>query len=332
MKHLCLSGIIFLLMISCESEDFSGPQALEYTDSFPVESRPVSIQTEGKNGNVLVLNINHFSIDYSAKLTQYDKTGRFLKTLLDFATFTEGSFQEYIPVDFTLGQSGDIYVIGRPVTGYTEDYMITASGFSILVFSGSGVFTGEYDYSEEEGCPGNICQSGKFLYADLRNTLYRFTLPGGSVELVDLPEDPDGSDGLFGIRTDMEAGSNGLLYFSGPHNPSFDSSGCRILTYDLQEKTYTSHIAHGADIVMASMVGSPGLAVHENGDLYLATFYGASIEVYDPGMNFLLEQKLEGPGEEHHLSIDVAVFEDLAFVADYRNDLVHIYRLTGTSR
>ena len=327
MKRAALLLTMVILAGSCEENDFSGPVSLEYDISFESEPMPVSVVARQDNGHMLVLNNNHSRTRYNVKVSRYSKDGGFVGTVVDFSTFDQGAFPGYIPADITLDEFQNLYVLVRPKTGEDEYSWIMATGFNILKFDGEGNFLEEIDFSllDGESTPRNIACLGQSLVAENGSNLKMISLETEALTEIPLPEDPSGTETLVQYHTDMEIDPDGLVYFSGPHHISFDSSGCRISKFNIQSNQMKYTLGEGWNPVLAAKVGEPGLSVHNNGDIYLSTYYGSSIEVYNRNMEFLLEKRIEGPGEEAPTAVDIATYQNYVYVADQRNDLIYVY-------
>lgn len=327
MKSAALLLTMVIVTGSCEKNDFSHPISLEYTISFESEPMPHSVVARQDNGDMLVLNIHHSKTKYNVKVSRYSKDGGFVATVIDFSTFDEGAFAGYIPADIALDEFQNLYVLVRPKTGENEESWIMATGFNILKFDGNGNFLEEIDFSHLDGesTPRNIACMEHSIVAENGSNLKIISLETGTLSEIPLPEDPSGTEFLAQYHTDMEIDPDGLFYFSGPYHSSFDSSGCRISRFNIQTNELEYTVCEGWWPILAAKVGEPGLSIHQNGDIYLSTYYGSSIEVYNRNMAFLLEKRIDGPGEETPSAVDIATYKNYVYVADQRNDLIHVY-------
>lgn len=79
---------------------------------------------------------------------------------------------------------------------------------------------------------------------------------------------------------------------------------------------------------MAAMLNNPGLAIKDNRYIYLATFYGRSLEIYDTDFEneLILQEEIKPNDTDETLPVDVALYEDDVYVVDYKNDKVYIYQ------
>ena len=334
-KQAMKKGIWLLFILanfySCErEEDYSNPANLDFLLSFACESRPVSIVACPKNGDLVVLNSDPSTFDFSMKLTRYNKDGDFRDTIVDFENFDQGSYIRYIPDDIAVDEFKNLFVWARPVTDTPGGIWNSASGFCILVFNLEEGFVRELDFSAMDGgMARNLAHAGGILYTEYGAGIKKINLANGEISGTPLPENTGDEDWLSRYHSDMEIDAGGLVYFSGPYSPSFDSTGCRIQTFNLTTLVLQNHIAEGTSEVLASMAGAPGLAIHQNGDIYLANFYGSGVEVYDEKMVFLLKQGLEAIGERDDLPIDLSTFKDRIYVLDYANDLVQVFTISN---
>lgn len=329
-KGICLLFILASFCTCEREEDYSSPTNLDYLMSFACESRPVSIVACPGNGDLVVLNSDPSTFNFNMKLTRYSKDGDFKGTFVDFLSFDRGSYIRYIPNDIALDESKNLFVLVRPVTDTTGGIWNTASGFCILVFDLEEGFVRELDFSTMDGAMArNLAHAGGILYTEYGPEIKRISLASGEISGIPLPENNKDEDWMYRYHSDMEIDAGGLIYFSGPYSPSHDSSGCHIQTFNLTTLELQNHIAEGFSEVLASMVGAPGLAIHQNGDIYLANFYGSGVEVYDEKFVFLLEQELETIGERDPLPKDLSTFKDRIYVADYANDLIQVFTVSN---
>jgi hypothetical protein len=326
MKRLFPILFMILALPACHKEpDYSHPTSLELLRIVDCKDRPHAILACQCNGDFFVLNTSHSRYHPSMKVDRYNCNGDFLSTLVDFMNFDRGNFLMYIPRDLAMDEEGNLYVVSSPVTDTSEGYWETATGFSILEFNREGGFERELDFSSrDEGLARMLSFCDGSLYTCYSPEIFRIDLHSGVTEEIPFPADPAEESFFAHEYSDMEITTGGRVYFCGPYYPAADSGNCRILKSTTEFRSFTQCISTDATQVFAAMVGTPGLSVHRNGDIYLANFYGSGIEVYDPEMSYIFTCPLEGTGEDPTLPIDVATWKDRVYVADYSNSQVII--------
>ncbi len=78
---------------------------------------------------------------------------------------------------------------------------------------------------------------------------------------------------------------------------------------------------------MAAMPNSPGLAISVAGNVYLASCYGMSLEVYNSYDDVILQSDIRPIAGEKTRPIDIALDNNRIYVADnqYNNVIVYKY-------
>jgi len=328
-KKLAYIFLAALAVTACREEpDYSGPRSLELIRITECESRPHSILACPCNGDFYVMNTDLSTTSPSLKVDRYSRNGDYQETLIDFMTFDQGAFVRYIPRDMALDDAGRLYLLGSPVTDTSQGTWVTATGFSILEFDRQGSFIGEMDFSDLDGGMARILASHEEnLYTCFMPEILRIDKQTGTATEIAFPDMPSGQDPYSYYFSDMEISPNGTVYFSGPYPIGMDSSTSRILTCDLDFGSFAEYISSDQRMVFASMIGSPGLAIHSQGDVYLSTFYGSGVEVYGSHMEYNLTHHLEKTGDRDPLPIDLATWKNRVYVADNMNSQVYIYSL-----
>ena len=331
--------IIFVAVIihGCKKEQYSKPVSVSYESSFSTESRPISIVIEKNHGFVYVANHDPAIINYSSKIQKFNRKGELLKTVVDFANFSQGKFSRYNPIDFCTDNNSNIYVLVQPaqLSGGT---WIALGGFCILQFDTNDNFKKDYDFSEF-GQPWDlsaIAYSNDYLYVVtgiiptngfiikkislLYNQVADISFQNNNVNIDSLPYMP---------VSDMTITSEGTIYLTGqafPTIPTDDISGCHITKFDPHSNQLVKFYSKGRTGIVASMLNNPGLTISDIGNLYLATFYGMSIEVYDKNDEFILQVDLRPIAGKNTRPIDLAHFDKYIYIADNQNNIVYIYK------
>ncbi|MCK4748645.1 MAG: hypothetical protein KAT15_16445, partial [Bacteroidales bacterium] len=328
MRKVIVSLSLALLLSACEEQKYSTPASLEYSFSFETRSWPSSIVTNPANGDVYVLCIRHSLSNPVSEVQKFSKNGEFVNTLVDFYSFEGGSHLSYIPFDITLGDHQNLNVLVRPRADPDPNEPGNhPTGFNILSFNPDGSFLDELDFSDIDGetRPSSIAYTNGYLFVTNGLTLKKISLETRQITETTLP--PISYDTFFHhlIVSDMEINSDGIVYFTGPDLLYNDSVGCQVGVYNTQSNELTIFYGNSWTGWFGARVNDPGLSIHSNGDVYLATFYNRSIEVYNRNMEFILEKEINETGYENPSPIDIATFNEDVYVLDHRNDQVHVY-------
>ena len=330
MKTNLLITVLLLFAFGCEKDDNSRPDSIGYEFSFSTEPRPIAIVIEKNHGFVYVTNHNPSSNNYSSKIQKFNLKGELINTIIDFTSFSLGKYARYTPEDMCIDNSSNIYVLVKPMNK-SSDTWITYNGFCVLQFDLNGNLTKEYDFSEFEGYryPSSIAYSNNFIYVtNGQIAIKRIEKNSGLSTDIHIPIT---NDKPYLLVTDMEIESEVAIYITGQGISRIDSinndvSICHITKLNCmadQQYTFYSKSRTGT---MAAMPNNPGLARSDNGNLYLATFYGMSLEVYDKNGEFILQIDIKDANEEKTLPIDLTVNDSHIYVADYQNNNILVYK------
>jgi hypothetical protein len=339
MKRL-MPFIIFVAVIihGCKKEPYSKPVSVSYESSFSTESRPISIVIEKNHGFVYVANHDPAINDYSSKIQKFNRKGELLNTVVDFTNFSKGKFSRYNPIDFCTDNNSNIYILVQPsqLSGGT---WILLGGFCILQFDTNDNFQKEYDFSEfnQLWAPPTIAYSDNSLYVAIGPSLptngfiiKRISLVNNQVTDISFQNNTVNIDSLTYMPvSDMAINSEGTIYLTGQAFPTVstdDISGCHITKFDPQTNQLIRFNSKGRTGIVASMLNNPGLTISDVGNLYLATFYGMSIEVYDKNDEFILQVDLKPIAGINTRPIDIAHFDKHIYIADNQNNIVYIYK------
>ena len=345
MKKL-ISFIIFVAVIiyGCKKEQYSKPVSVSYESSFSTEPSPISIAIEKNHGFVYVANYNPAINNYSSKIQKFNLKGELLKTAVDFTTFSLGKYSRYNPIDFCIDNNSNIYVLVQPsqLSGGT---WITLGGFCILQFDTNDNFQKEYyfnDFSSFEPLwhPSAIAFSNNYLYVTNRiffvtdgrvnNIIKKISFVNNQVTDISIQYNSENIDSLpFMPVSDMTINSEGIIFLTGQTFPTVstdDISGCYIIKFYPQTNQLLTFNSTGRTGMMYSMLNNPGLTISDIGNLYLATFYGMSMEVYDKNDEFILQVDVRLVGGKDTRPIGIAHFDKHIYIADYHNNNVYVYK------
>lgn len=318
-------------MISCEKENGSKLNSVTYKSSFSSETRPIAIAIDKSLGFIYLANHNPSTSNFSSKIQRFNSKGELLETIIDFKLFISGLYKRYSPIDLCIANN-DMYVLVKPMSQINDSWS-TYSGFCILHYDLNGNLINEFDFSELENYWDFSAMAfyNDFLYVTSGQiVILKIDKNSGQADVIHIPITNDKS---YLLVTDMEVESEESIYITGqgPWKIDFlvinDVSICHITRLDFKEdKSYTFY-SNSRTGTMVAMPNNPGLAIKDNRYIYLSTFYGRSLEIYDKEKEneLILQVDIKINDIDETLPIDVALYKNDIYIVDYRNDKVHIY-------
>ncbi len=329
MNNSTLVLLLFLgLCPSCERE-YPSPASLEYAFGIETKSRPSSIVSDPDNGDLFILCMQNWVSNPVSEVQRFNRDGEFLNTVVDFTNFSGGKYPSYIPRDITVDENRNLYVLVHPRSDTDPNAPGKhPEGFNILSFRPNGSLLDELDFSTNDEVirPGCIAYSSDHLYTTDGVHLQKISLENKNFTNTLLPTSLSDSL-LYPVPiTDMEVGQDGKVYLTSQHSQCCPHLvGCQILIYDTKSDDVSIILGNSLTDWFGSWVNQPGISMHSNGDLYIATFYNRSIEVRDRNMELILEKEMDQIGDDYPLPIDIATFRQHVYVVDNRNNRVDVY-------
>ena len=333
MKTKFIIGILLLLAVSCKKDDHERPCAVTYTSGFSTETRPVAIAIDEKQGFVYVANHHPSTSNFSSKIQRFSLEGDLRETVIDFRTFSGGLYERYSPVDLCIDHD-DMVVLVKPMA-QTGDSWATLSGFCVFQFDLNGNLVNEFDFSRLEDYRDFSAMAflNDFIYVTSGQfVIVRIDINGGQADYLQIPIT---NDRPYFHVSDMEIQSEECIYITGQAPYKIDStvindvSICHVSRLDFRDDTTYTFYSSARTGTMAAMLNNPGLAIKGNRYIYLATFYGRSLEIYDmdDDNELILQENIQPEGTDDTLPIDVAFYEDDVYIVDHKNDKVYILSL-----
>jgi hypothetical protein len=225
-------------------------------------------------------------------------------------------------------QGNNVLVLVKPLQS-DGNVWIPHSGFCVLQFDQNGDLLKEYDFSDSEDlyyC--TIACSNDFIYVTGGFVVIKkIEKNSGIISDIHIPITNDKS---YLPVTDMEIAPDEVIYTTGQGITRIDSfnldiSVCHVTKLNCineQQETYFSKSRTGT---MAAMLNNPGMAIDKNGFVYLATFYGLSLEIYDSDDEFILQKDIYPDARPETLPTDIALNHNEIYVLDYKNSKVLVY-------
>ncbi len=322
MRPILWIGILIFFTFSCEKDNGSIPDSIDYDFSFATELRPHSIACKEANQTLYVANL--------AKIQVFNTDGTLAKTLVDFGLFDLGRYERYEPLDMTFDNMQHLFVLARPLFKQGDDTWASPTGFSILLYDEHDDYIKELDFSEIDGesRPASVSYYDGHLYLTNGRILKQIDLESQQIVNLSLPVNNEESSTWPNLHTtDMEIDAGGMVYFTGQAALNGDSVGCHISRYNPKTNNLTKNYARGWTWMCCAMLNNPGIFLTKEGYLYLASFYQMSIEVYDERGDFILDCDTRSSGFEETRPIDILTFNKKIYVADHFNSQILVYKL-----
>ena len=316
--------IIFLLFFSCEKDENSVPRTIDYAFSFSVDILPQSITINKANRFIYVAN-HHPSIDdYSSKIQKYNPKGKLINTVADFTLFNQGKYLRYKPVDICVGDNQNLFALVIPLHLLPDNSWSSMEGICILQFDSDDSFIKEYDLSQfnEPWHYAAISYSEKYIFVTNGMDIKKISVENNQADTIAFPKEM--WDGI--PITDMVIDSEGCFFLTGQIVPAiYDVSGCYLTKFDPSNNQLIITYSIGRTVIMAAMLNNPGLTINGHGNIYLATFYGMGLEIFNENGEFIMQTNIRTENDENTLPIDVALLDNNIYILDFLNNQILVY-------
>lgn len=314
--------LMIFILFTCQKNPVS--ISLETMGEFSTEPGPQTILVDEKYGCVYVLNSNPSYRNNSRKIQCFDRQGIYLKTIVDFAADTNGSYARYEPIDMTIDSDHNLDLMMKPYRKLPDESWFPYEGFCITKYHPNGSFEAEFDFAqfETEWRPTAITFHDGFIFVTNGKVLLKITKDGELQFEIPLPINQD----IIGPPiTDMSIDSQGNFWLVGQAGFADTSIGCHITKLSPTGTSYKTFYSKGRTKNYGAMMNNPGITLDKDENIYLATFYCQSLEIFNRDGKFL--NQIEIRNENNGLPIDVAVDNQKnVFVLDNLNDVVQIYK------
>lgn len=331
MKAKIIVSIFFLLAFACTKDDNSMLDSIAYKSSFSAEERPIAIGIDKNTGFVFLANDNPSISSYSSKIQKFNDKGELQTTIFDFGTFANGLYEKYSPLDLCVDNT-DLFVLVKPKSQSNYTW-ITHSGFCIFQCDLNGNLIKEFDFSQANNNRNytSIAISNGYIYVTSGDTeIIKIDKNSGQHDYLHIPI---GDDKSYLLVSDMvvESEDNIIITGQGPWQIESlvknDVSICHITKLNFKTDQSHTFYSNSRTGIMVAMPNNPGLTIKDSRYIYLATFYGRSLEIYDKKMEnkLIFQVDIKPDGFDETLPIDVAHYKDDIYIVDYWNSKVHIY-------
>ncbi|MCD4665210.1 MAG: NHL repeat-containing protein [Bacteroidales bacterium] len=298
----------------------------DYVSSFSTEPRPNAITIDEDNGYLYVANSHPFRNNDNRKIQKYNREGELLKTVVDFALFDKGNYPRYHPIDITMDNNRNLYILVKPYRKYSEDTWYPFEGFCILKYDFDDKFQKEFDFAEfdQEWSPAAIAYYNEYIFVTNGRIIKKISINSEQVFDITFPINEKNINTWPDIHTtDMAIDSEGFIYLVGQAAFDNKSVSCHITKIDPKNSHRVTVYSKGKTESFGAMFNNPGLSISSNGNIYLATFYCESLEIFNRNVEFIMQ--LEVNSEETR-PIDVAVDNNHIYVVDNLNNRINVYK------
>ena len=317
--------ILSPLFFSCEKKDNLALHSIEYDFRFSVDARPQAIAVNNASGFIYVSNHHPSITEYSSKIQKYNRKGTLLNTVTDFSSFDQGKYQRYTPVDICVGDNQNLYVLVNPLQFLPDNSWSSIERINILQFDSDDNFIKEYDLSEfdELRYYSAISYSDKYLYVTNGVDIKQISIDNNQLDSITFP-----AEMWEGIPiSDMAIDSKGCFLLTGQIVPAmYDVSGCHLTIFNPLSNQLIITYSIGRTGIMAAMLNNPGLTICDQGNIYLATFYGMGLEIFNENGEFVMRTDIRTEEDEYILPIDVALLDNNIYILDNFNNQILVYR------
>ena len=329
MKKIIVQLVIFLILFSCDRQKNPLSFTFDFVASFPTEPGPNFIVIDKDSRFLYISNSYSAANDRNRKIQKFNLKGELLKTIVDFTFFDKGNYQRYEPIDMTLDDFQNLYVLVKPYRKYSEESWRALEGFCILKYDSENIFQKEFVFAQftQEWYPASIACYNNEIYVTNGQILKKIFSDGEQLDEIALPISVDNVITFPDIHTtDMAINSNGIIYLVG--QAAFDNKtvGCHLTIIDTKNNKRSTVYSKVRTESFAAMLNNPGLTIGCDGFIYLATFYCKSLEIYNENGDFIKQLDLTSKNNRETLPIDVAVDNNSIYIVDSFNNCVNVYK------
>lgn len=316
--YFCL---ICLLLFSCEI--CSIPFSYELADQFTVNQGSDAIAIDDDKGYIYVANSRH------PQIHQYSLQGNLIRTIVNFSEDNNVNYDYYDPIDLTVDENSYIYILAKPREQNIDSTWIFLNGFCIIKYNSNGEYQKEFDYTEinEDWYPWrfSLAYKNNILYVTDGRRLKKINTENGmSNDFVFQIQNSNYIDPNYIHTTDMAIDIDNNIWLVGQADWDVNNDwkvGVHMTSFDSNCQNQKTLNANCRASFFGAGMNNPGITFDSYNNMYLATYYGQSIEIYDFDQEFQREIKME---DENSLPIDIVI--------DQNNNLYVLVHNPGKNR
>jgi hypothetical protein len=333
MKVIIFSFIISLLFFNGCSKNGNpvnegNNYSYELSFQFNTLERPNALTIDSENGYIYITNGIQFSLSDDQKLQKFDLTGKLISTIADFANSPNGLYAKYIPTDLTLDDNNNISVLVKPYHKQDdEDYWEPYKGFCIIIYSPNGEYLDEFDFAQLDLFfnPEAITFRHDIYYVTNSLSLFKISKPSGELTEIPLPKMENSFPKYLVSDLAVDEGEN--IWFTGQTTDDPDAISSYISKMDSKCNQLFKFNSIRQTAFYGAEFSKPGIILDGKGNIYLATFYCKSLEIYNSSGKILgdfdFNKEINGNTLPADLGIDVS---KNIYVLDYMNSIVYVLR------
>ena len=324
-----IPSLFFLLLSSCLKCPV--PFSYDLADQFTVSQHSDAIALDSDRGYIYVAD------SWDNQIFQYTLQGNQVQTLVDFTQDNIGNYDFYNVIDLVVDDNSNIYILVKPWTQNLGGNKNFLNGFCIIKYNCDGEYQKEFDFTKLDedwySWNLNLAYKNNVLYVTNGIKLKKINSEDGqsSDHIFEIPNlnfyDPnffhiadfaiDDKNNIWVVgQASWNAGINSV--------PEDWKVGAHITKFGSDCKNPETFYAKSKTSFFGSNLNRPGICFDSDNNMYLATCYGQSIEIYDFDQEFQREIKIEG---ERSIPTDIAIDNNNLYVLDGYNDQILIYRL-----
>ena len=313
--------LIFLLIFSCS--ECPVPFSYELADQFTVSYGSRAIAIDSEQGYIYVANTEDNLVN------QYNLKGDEVQTLVDFNVEEVGKYEFYYLSSLVVGENGNIYILAIPYKTISDSVKNVMKGFCIIKYNSDGTYQREFDFinTDDAWYPTDLAYENHILYVTNGNRLIKINTENGQTsEFVFQIQDSNHIDPNFIHTTDMAIDDDNNIWLVGQASYNdYQEVGVHITQFDSNCQNQKTFNAKSKSSFFGSALNNPGITFDSDNNMYVTTFYGQSIEIYDFDQEFQREIKLK---DEKSLPVDIVIDNNYnLYVLDGINDRILVYQL-----
>lgn len=326
MKTVNVSFVfLFLVIYGCSNPIGNDQNSYQYNLSFQFKTseRPTSLIIDSQNEFIYILSGNFYPKDQNLLIQKYAFSGALIKTIIDFNDYSYGSYPYYFPLDITLDDEGNVCVLVKPFKfsddSVNADYL---PGNYLMIHDSEGKYLKELNFSSTDFNFTNQPITFKDFTYFITNGLSLFKINKSSNELS---EEKFDNDQYAGNISDLAVDSENNIWFVGQNAINNMTVGTYILKVDLNCKPLQIFNSIHNTEYFGAMLSRPSIELDGRGNIYLATFYCQSFEIYNSSGILLSDFNLTKINKDT-LPIDIGLDNNgNLYVLDGRNNVVYVF-------
>ncbi|MBN2093017.1 T9SS type A sorting domain-containing protein [candidate division KSB1 bacterium] len=316
--HSCFSLFIALVLIFAPSLI-----SQEILFEFPTEPGATSLAIDAK-GDVYVANASLETQPENCKIQKYTSEGIFIKTFIDYLQPIQHKFNRYAPLDLTLDDKNQLYVLAKPFFEAKPGKWTAYNGFSILQYDSTGALVREYSRFINRS-PTSLFYHNKSIFM-LSERILQFHLDTGYLTEHHYYTEAGGSFVLDGISD-----------FVIDSNHDFWATGC-IEEIDVFTSFILKIRADGLRLMQFQIPGrdssiiQPRIAISNTDDIYLTTDEIGELQKFNSAGHILGRVNLRPDSTTSVALKSIAVSpKNNLYIPDAKNQVVRVLKAFETN-